>query len=715
MSSRTTRARAGRDGPARGGARADGAPIVAAVSDDWDERAAAQSKTTLDQVLYASHLLGANRALANYGGGNTSAKGTATDHVGREVAVMWVKGSGSDLATMTAESFTPLRLDEIQPLFTRRAMSDEDMVAHLARCQLDPFAPRPSIETLLHAFIPAAHVQHTHPDAINALACAEQGPELVAECFGDQAAWIEYVRPGFALAKQVAEAVRGDPSLRLVVLAKHGLVVWGDTAREAYARTVAACNEAAELVNRRTAGTQRFGGAGERQPLSADARRATLRELLPALRGAVSGRHAKLLVTDVSRPVHELVDSRDGARMSEIGAACPDHLVRTKRVPLWIPHDPVTDSIAQLRERVVAAAGRYREQYESYLAAHAAEGDAIADPDVRVVLVQGVGMVAVASTLQEARISRDLYLRAIEVMAGAEAVSAFTSLTESESFAVEYWPLELYKLSLAPPPGQLQGQVALVTGAAGGIGRAVLAELATAGAEIVGFDIDGDGAADAVSAVSDTGLSISGDVRSEQAVADAFAAAIDAFGGVDIFVANAGIASGAPIGETTLAEWERNQSILGTGYFLGAREAFRVLEQQGIGGSIIFVASKNAIVAGPNSAAYSSAKALELHLARCLAAEGGSAGIRVNTVNPDAVLQGSRIWDSSWREERAIAYGIAPDELEEFYRKRSVLGVNVLPEDVAHAVLHFASPARSGKSTGNLLNVDGGVTAAFCR
>ena len=589
------------------------------------------------------------------------------------------------------------------------------MVAHLARCQLDPAAPRSSIETLLHAFIPAAHVHHTHPDAINALACARDGRQLIGECFGDSAAWIEYIRPGFTLAKQVGEAVRANPGLRLVVLAKHGLVVWGDTARDAYEQTIAVCNQAADLVNARTEGRRRFAGPAGDAGLDADARRAALAQILPTLRGALSSQRGKLLLTDTSPAVCELVQSRDGAAVATIGAACPDHLVHTKRVPMWVSYDPAHDTIAQLRDRVMAHAADYRREYEAYFERYAATGDRMSDPDPRVVLIENLGMVTAGTTPKAARISRDLYHRAIEVMAGAGSVSQFVSLTTAESFAVEYWPLELYKLSLAPAPGELQGKVALVTGAAGGIGRAVVRALTAAGASVAAFDIDGDGAADAVAELGDAAISVSGDVTSETAVAAAFAAAVDQFGGVDIVISNAGIASSAPITETTLTEWERNQSVLVTGYFLVAREAFRILQQQGRGGAIVFVASKNALVAGRNASAYSSAKAAELHLARCLAEEGGPAGIRVNTVNPDAVLQGSRIWDSSWRSERADAYGIDPDQLEEHYRQRTTLGVNVLPDDIAQAVLHFASSARSGKTTGNLLNVDGGVAAAFPR
>lgn len=685
--------------------------MVALAEDRWPAQASEVPGDALGQVLLASHLLGADRAVANFGGGNTSAKGRATDHVGREVDVMWVKGSGSDLATMTHGSFTPLRLEEMLPLFERTEMSDEDMVAHLARCQTDPAAPRSSIETLLHAFVPAPHVHHTHPDGINVMAGTEDGEALIAECFGDEAAWIPYIRPGFTLARQVGAAVRENPALKLVVLAKHGLVVWGDTAEEAYRRTIEVINRAAEFVNARTAGVARFDGPAA----AARAPDGLLREILPALRGAVSSERAKVLVVDRSPRVREFVDSVAAESLTTVGAACPDHLVHTKRVPLWIPYDPASDDAATLVARIRERAAAYRDEYRAYVERHADDSTVPGDPDARVVLIQHVGLIGAGTTTKAARLSRDLYHRAIEVMAGAHALGGFTSLTEGESFAVEYWPLELYKLSLAPPPGELQGRVAVVTGAAGGIGRAVVEALADAGACVVGFDLDEAGAADAVEALADRGLGVGGDVTSESAVEEAFARAVDAFGGVDVIVSNAGVASSAAIEETSLAEWNRNQAILGTGYFLVSRAAFRRLREQGMGGSVVFVASKNAMVAGRNAAAYSAAKAAELHLARCLAEEGGAAGIRVNTVNPDAVLQGSRIWGSSWREERAAAYGIEPDQLEEHYRKRTTLGVNILPGDIAEAVMHFASDERSGKSTGNVLNVDGGVPAAYPR
>src|SRR4051794_438553 len=674
--------------------------IVDHVEDLWPSSDVPEG--TLDQLVLASHLLGANRAVSNFGGGNTSAKGVASDHTGRDVNVMWVKGSGSDLATMGPEHFTGLKLDEVLPLIERDEMSDEDMVAYLARCQLDPRMPRSSIETLLHAFVPAPHVHHTHPDGINVLAGTADGERLVHECFGDDVAWIPYIRPGFTLSKQVSLAVRENPHLKLIVLAKHGLIVWGETAEEAYRKTIEVINQAVEFVNTRTGDVSRFGGR-KAEPGG------SLTELLPAIRGAVSSQRAKVLTVDTSDRVMQFVCSEQASRLVKVGAPCPDHLVHTKRLPLWISREDATP------ERIAELADEYRANYRAYFESFAGEGDVPGDPDARIVLVEGMGMVSAGTTTKLSKVSRDLYHRAIEVMAGAEALGEFVSLDAAESFAIEYWPLELYKLAQAPAPGELQGKVALVTGGAGGIGRAIIATLASAGACVVAFDLDADGATEAVAEYGDRGLAVSGDVTSEEGVANAFVAAIEAFGGIDIVVSNAGIASSASIEETTLAEWNRNHAILGTGYFLVAREAFRVLKAQDTGGSIIFIASKNALVAGKNAAAYSSAKAAELHLARCLAEEGGGDGIRVNTVNPDAVLQGSKIWGSSWREERAAAYNLSPDELDEHYRQRNTLKVSIYPGDIAEAVLHFASERRSGKSTGNLLNVDGGVPAAYAR
>jgi rhamnulose-1-phosphate aldolase/alcohol dehydrogenase len=688
---------------------------IAAAEDRWPA-AGAMPDELLGQVLLASHLLGSDSSVANFGGGNTSAKGLAMDHLGRELPVMWVKGSGSDLATMGRGDFTQMRLDEMLSLFDRDEMSDEQMVAHLARCQLDPEAPRSSIETLLHAFIPAAHVHHTHPDAINALATTSDGERFVAECFGEEAAWVPYIRPGFTLAKQVGTKVRSDPALRLVVLAKHGLVVWGDTAEETYRRTIEVINRAAEFVNGRTADEPRFGGpAAGTAELDEVARNTVLQSILPVLRGAVSSERSKVLCVDTSAQVQDFVASREAGSLCQVGPACPDHLVHTKRIPLWVPFDPEHESTDELSARIRGLAAGFRAEYEQYHDRHAETGSEQGDPDPRVVVIQHVGLIGVGTSTSTARLARDLYLRAVEVMAGAHALGGFVSLTEAESFAVEYWPLELYKLSLAPPAGELQGHVAVVTGAAGGIGRAVVDILHAAGACVVAFDIDAEGAADAVEALGETGVAIAGDVTTEVGVSEAFTTAVEMFGGVDIVVSNAGIASSASIEQTTLAEWERIHAVLVTAYFLVARAAMALLRAQDRGGSIIVIGSKNALVAGRSAAAYSSAKAAEVHLARCLAEEGGPQGVRVNTVNPDAVITGSRIWSSSWREERAAAHKIAPEDLDDYYRDRTTLGVNVLPEDVAQAVLHFASPARSGKSTGNILNVDGGVTAAYPR
>jgi rhamnulose-1-phosphate aldolase/alcohol dehydrogenase len=436
--------------------------------------------------------------------------------------------------------------------------------------------------------------------------------------------------------------------------------------------------------------------------------------VLPALRGAVSGDGARILQVDTSPEVVEFACGAESPALSQVGAACPDHLVHTRRRPVWVEFDPGTEDAPRLRERVVERVREWQEREAEYFERHRTDDD-LSDPSPRVVVIQGVGLVSVGRTLKAAGLARDLYHRAINVMRDASALGGFVSLTDEESFAVEYWPLELYKLTLAPQPRELQGMIAFITGAAGGIGSAAARALVAEGACVVATDLDVDGARALAGELGDVAVGVRADVMDEQSVVDAYRRAVLAFGGVDVVVSNAGIASSAPIEDTTLDLWDRNNDILARGYFLVAREAARVLRAQGTGGSLVFIGSKNALAPGKNAAAYSAAKAASLHLARCLAEELGADGIRVNTVNPDAVLEGSRIWDSAWRDERARAYGIAADELEEHYRARTTLKVNVLPADIAEAVLYFASPRRAAKSTGNILNVDGGVALSYPR
>jgi rhamnulose-1-phosphate aldolase/alcohol dehydrogenase len=692
--------------------------IPGATENLWDA-SKVEGLSELETLAYRSNLLGADRAVANFGGGNTSTKAQERDHAGREVDVLWVKGSGTDLATIKAEQFTGLKLDEVLPLEEREEMSDEEMVAYLASCQLTPTMPRGSIETLLHAFVPYPHVDHTHPDAINMICCTQGGEELAAECLSEEAVWIPYMRPGFTLSRQVGEAVRKNPNARFVLLAKHGLVTWGETHEESYSRTIEAINRAAEFVASRAG--EPFGGR-KVEPLAPERREVLLAEVLPTLRGALSSgvREAqvaqKILRADhTSEDVLEFVCGRDSKELSQVGAACPDHLVRTKVRPLWVNLDPESEGADELKEKLREGVEAYRREYEAYFSRHEEADEEMFDPNPRVVLIPGVGLVAAAQNHKEASLSRDFAYRAIAVMRGAHALGGYISLTEEESYAVEYWPLELYKLTLAPPPRELAGRVAFVTGGAGGIGSAVARSLAREGACVVACDLDEQGAREVADGLPEPGIATRADVTDEGEVARAYRWAILEYGGVDVVVSNAGFASSAPIEETSVEMWDKNHAVLAKGYFLVSREAFRILKEQGVGGSLIFVASKNAMAAGKNAGAYSSAKAAELHLARCLAEEGGSDRIRVNTVNPDAVLSGSRIWGSSWREERAAAYGIKPEELEEYYRQRNVLKVNVLPENIAEAVLHFASEARSSRSTGNVLNVDGGVKDAYPR
>ncbi|GIQ61938.1 putative oxidoreductase YuxG [Paenibacillus cisolokensis] len=684
----------------------------------WDPKRAAELTGGLDELVYRSNLLGTDRSVCNWGGGNTSMKTVVKDFRGRDIEVMWVKGSGSDLGTMKAQHFTGLRMDDIRPLFEREDMTDEEMVAYLAHCMIDSKHPRASIETLLHAFLPFKHVDHTHPDSIISLCCTDNGRELAKEIFGSRFVWVPYIRPGFKLSKMIAEGVLANPDAELVLMEKHGLVTWGETSEEAYRKTIDIINEAERYIGKRVKEEALFGGA-RYSSLAPERRRELAAAVMPVIRGAVDDGRKMLVSFDDADDVLQFVNSRDAAQLSQVGAACPDHLVHTKRVPLFVDWDPATGDGESLRAAIVAGIERFKDEYRQYFERNRNEGDVMSEAAPRVILVPGVGMFNTGKSRATAQISGALYHRAIAVMRGATTLGRFVSLNENESFNVEYWPLELYKLTLAPPEAEFSRQVAFITGGAGGIGSATARRLAAEGAHVVLADLNFEGAqrvADELNATFGEGraLAVKMDVTSEEQVTDALAATALYYGGVDILVNNAGLATSSPFEETSLKEWNLNMNVLGTGYFLVAREAFKMMKQQGTGGSMVFIASKNAVYAGKNATAYSAAKALEAHLARCIAAEGGEHGIRVNTILPDAILQGSAIWNSNWRNERAAAYGVEPDQLEEYYRKRTTLLVNIYPQDIAEGVAFFAS-SRASKTTGCMLTIDGGVPAAFTR
>ena len=694
---------------------------IPAPADLW-ETTVASPLDPAAALAYRSNLLGSDRSIANRGGGNTSSKGNVSDHTGRNTRVLWVKGSGTDLATITPAGFAVLRLDEILPLRARGAMDDAEMVDYLLRCALGPDQPRPSIETLLHAFVPAEHVDHTHPDAIIALTSSPNGREIAEDAFGDEAVWLDYQRPGFDMAHRIAELLDAQPAARAVLLAKHGLVTWGETGEESYRATIEFVTRAANAIEQAAGG--RFGLGGPKvAALGDDDAGALLQASLPALRGALLTESAGVVLdVDRSATAVAFASSTRAPEVSQVGAPCPDHLINTKHKPLAVDFDPARDGAAELRQAFRDGAHAYSAWYQEYYERNLDDESrpfAMDPPGPRVVLVPGVGIVTSGTDVGRAGTTRDLYHRAIAVQDAADALGGFSSLSEQEAFAIEYWPLERYKLAQAPSSGELAGRVAVVTGGASGIGRATSRLLAARGAHVVVADLNESGAEDVAAEIASAhgtrrALAAAVDVTDEAAVQEMIHRTVLAYGGLDILVASAGLATSAPVVETTLEEWELNYAVLARGYFLAAREAFRVLLEQGAGGSVVFVGSKNALVAGANAAAYSSAKAASLHLGRCLAEEGGPHGIRVNTINPDAVIEGSGIWSSDWKSERASTYGISEDDLPAFYRGRTRLGVNVYPEDVAEAIAFFAGP-RSSKSTGNIVNVDGGVPAAYPR
>jgi rhamnulose-1-phosphate aldolase/alcohol dehydrogenase len=679
----------------------------------WDESKAAR----LDEpglLLYRSNLLGADLRITNFGGGNTSAKVAAKDPLtGKDVTVLWVKGSGGDIGSMKLDGFATLyqdKLDSLKGLYT--SLEQEDAMVHaLNHCifNLNPRAP--SIDTCLHGYVPYRHVDHVHSDAVIAIAASDDAERLTRDVFGGEIGFLPWQRPGIDLGIKLGEMARQNPGYVGVVLGSHGLFTWGNSAKESYDTTLRIINKAAVWLenNRRKPA---FGGEKVSALPEAERRAAALR-LLPEIRGRIS-KHERKIGHFVDTPdVLDFVNSAMLGTLAPLGTSCPDHFLRTKIRPLILPHDADGATLDRLIDG-------YRADYAAYYErCKHPDSPAIRDPNAVIYLIPRVGMLSFAKDKSTARIAAEFYVNAINVMRGASGVSAYRGLPEQEAFNIEYWLLEEAKLARMPKPRSLAGRVAFITGGAGGIGSAIASKLLSEGACVVLADIDQTSLNEvtegfAKSYGKDNVRGVRMDVTSEDAVIAAMNETALAFGGVDIVVNNAGITISAPVEDTTLELWNRNQAVMGAGYFLVGREGYRLLQRQKLGGSMVFICSKNAVAASPGASAYCAVKAAELHLARCMALEGAPHGIRVNVVNPDAVLRGSKIWQGPWRQQRAASLKITEDDLEEHYRKRSLLQRSVFPEDIAEGVYFFASDL-SSKSTGNFLNVDAGNAASFTR
>lgn len=697
-------------------------PNPSRLTNLWDDtKAAALSEP--ERLVYRSNLLGSDKRVTNYGGGNTSSKIVEKDPLtGQDVEVLWVKGSGGDLGSIRLDGFATLYMDRLKSLKSlyRGPEYEDEMVGYLPHCTFNLNPRAASIDTPLHAYVPHRYVDHMHPDAIIAIAAAKDSRALTQKVFGGDIGWLPWKRPGFELGLWLEKFCRDNPDAKGVVLESHGLFTWGDTPKACYTNTINTINRAIEWFEQETKGRPAFGGAVV-QALAPAERRAVAARLMPVIRGLISQNGVrKVGHFDDSDTVLEFVNSRDLRPLAALGTSCPDHFLRTKIRPLVIDFDPARPDVEAVASTLPAVLDDYRAGYQAYYErCKRPDSPAMRDPNAVVYLLPGVGMLTFAADKATARISAEFYVNAINVMRGSSAVSTYVGLPEQEAFDIEYWLLEEAKLQRMPKPKSLAGQIAFITGGAGGIGKATAIRLLREGACVVLADIDEPALAKANDELGkafgkDFVRPVQLDVTDEAAVAAAYATAAVEYGGVDILVSNAGISSSAPIEDTELSMWNRNMDILAKGYFLVSREAFRTFKRQNIGGNVVFIASKNGLAASPNAAAYCTAKAAEIHLARCLALEGAEHQIRVNTVNPDAVLRGSKIWTGEWREQRAAAYAMKPDELEEHYRKRSMLKRSVFPEDVAEAVYFLASDM-SAKSTGNIINVDAGNAQSFTR
>jgi rhamnulose-1-phosphate aldolase/alcohol dehydrogenase len=687
----------------------------------WDEEKAASFGD--DQValfLYRSNILGADLRITNYGGGNTSCKTIEKDPLtNEEVEVMWVKGSGGDIGTLTRKGIAGLYTERLRNLKNvYGGLADEDrMVGLFDHCIFDLESKAPSIDTPLHGLLPFKHIDHLHPDALIAVAAAKDSEAITKEIWGDTMGWVPWQRPGFDLGLQLEKCLADNPGIRGIVLGSHGLFTWGDTSYESYMNSLEVIEMASEYIAKKIQEKGQVFGGQKVESLPADERKNKAAQIMPLLRGLASSENRMVGHFTDSDVVLEYINSNDLERLAPLGTSCPDHFLRTKIQPLVLTLDKnedLSDSKAIL-EKLNPLFEQYRQEYKDYYeTCKHPNSPAMRDPNPVIIIYPGVGMFSFSKDKQTTRVANEFYVNAINVMRGAEAISEYTSLPRQEAFDIEYWLLEEAKLQRMPKEKPLSRKVAIVTGAGGGIGQAIADKMVQEGAVVVFTDLNQE-AVESVTAKynKDQAVSVPCDVTNEESIANAFKEAVLAFGGVDIIVHSAGLAISKSLEDTTTKDWDLLENVLVKGQFLMAKSGAEVLKKQNLGGDIVSIASKNGLVAGPNNVAYGTAKAAQQHMTRLLAAELAADKIRVNVVNPDGVIVGSKIWEGSWAEGRAKANGISVEELPAFYAKRNLLNEIILPEDIANGV--FACVAILDKTTGNIINVDGGMANAFPR
>jgi rhamnulose-1-phosphate aldolase/alcohol dehydrogenase len=696
------------------------------VSYLWDEKKALSlAGDEVALLIYRSNLLGADLRLTNYGGGNTSCKSKVRDPLnGEPVEVMWVKGSGGDLGTLQKKDLAALYINRLRSLKNvYQEIADEDRMVGLFNCCLfDPDSKAPSIDTALHGFLPFAHIDHLHPDAAISIAAAKDGKEITAELFGGKIGWVEWQRPGFDLGLKLKDCLDKNPGIRGIMLGSHGLFTWGNTSYESYINTLEVIEASAQYLEDHLAKRSKIFGGPILNSISKDERLQKAAAIAPLLRGFCSSRNKMIGHFSDDERVLEFINSKDFERLAPMGTSCPDHFLRTKISPLMLTLSPTEDLSDShlIRGRLHPQFEAYRTMYSSYYqSCKQADSPPMRDPNPVVILYPGIGMFSFAKDKQTARVASEFYINAINVMKGAEAISSYTSLPRQEAFNIEYWLLEEAKLQRMPKAKSLTGRVALITGSAGGIGKAIARLFAEEGACVIINDNDPDRLGNAGKEFEqifgkDRFITEILDVTNTQSIKNCFLSASLSFGGIDIVVNCAGLSISKPLQEHTEQDWDLLYDVLVKGQFLVTQAGVGIMRKQAMGGDVINIVSKNALVSGPNNAAYGSAKAAQFHLSRLNAAELGADQIRVNVVNPDAVISDSKIWEGAWAEGRAKAYGVSVQELPAYYARRTLLNEIILPEDIARACFAFVGGLLN-KSTGNVLNVDGGVAMAFVR